>query len=87
MIARYLHSADFQLQKKSHQLTNMEEPFKLYRVIKKSIMCKVVKGDTIFFCYDNWIKNNNSMKLLGLSEESVPNLQAKVCEFVQQDLS
>ena len=45
---------------------------------------KVGTGDNISSWYDNWIKNNNLIDIMGLSEESVPNLQAKVCEFIQQ---
>jgi len=50
-------------------------------------MWKVEKGDTISFWYDNWIENHNPVDIMNISDRNIPDWNATVNEFIQQNAS
>ena len=54
---------------------------------KRGIVWKVVKGDNISFWYDNWIENRNLADILNISNENIPKSEAKVNEFIQDNVN
>ena len=48
-------------------------------------MWKVEKGDTISFWYDYWIENHNPVDIMNISDRNIPDWNATVNEFIQQN--
>jgi len=60
---------------------------KCRELLRRGIVWKVGKGDNISFWYDNWIENRNLADILNISNENIPKSEAKVNEFIQDNVN